>query len=479
MKKFKLDRNTSTRISSLIMSGVLFVSMIGMSGCKSQTPEEESTAIVVLQDDVDLVKKGISDLFPTMNKEVVSNSALIILLDEIAKEDENGKISADVIANFKAKIDADNMMGDFNSFLDTLEQAMIDEQKLISVSNLVIEKDEQILSKIESITSKIINGAKEDIKVNFNLIYTLFVLEDEITYDGLTFDVRELSYSSRAIASAYARTAAYYSRNYISEEEYKSIDNRTNNQNNKAYIKSKLQVLDNEMIEKSEVEINELFTNKYSETKKVVTNKINISDADIKNLVDYINLEYLNSDRVADVDKNNILGEYDDSKVSNTLMVIDAIAQYNMENQKDLILFSNMIVNNYKEMDTGKVDKVLLDYIQFNSIMLLNTTTEKSTSEEIFNNPYFQNIYLYFTKQNFTHKYNAENIVDVNYQDISDGAKFVANEIVLYVINKRPNIKKYSGYEEKVNKNLEESIQYIQNVITGECEKVDVLEFVK
>jgi hypothetical protein len=192
-----------------------------------------------------------------------------------------------------------------------------------------------------------------------------------------------------------------------------------------------------------------------------------------------MNLEYLDSDRVSNKDKNAILGEYTDEKVSATLLTVDAITKYNSANTNSIILFSNLLVNDYKETETGKLDKVTLDYVQFNSIMLLNTTTKESTQKEIYNNLYFRNLYKYFTKQNFTHKYDENTEVTVNYQDVSDGAKLIANEVIIYTLNERPNVLKYDGYKEKVTTNLTETIQYVQNVVTGECEKVELNEFVK
>jgi len=484
MRKFKLDKITSTRLSALALAGMIFVTSISMSGCKNNGNEETTPTTIVVEyenekDLVTLTRTNIKVLFPTMNEDVVNNASIIILLDELAKEDENGKINSNVISNFKAKIDTDNMMSDFNSFLDTVEQSMIESKILVSTSDLVIEKDKEILSKVEAITLNIINGTKEEKKSNFDLIYTLFVNEDEITYDGLTFDVRDLSYSGRAIASAYARTSAYYAKDYITEEEYSKVDNRTNNQNNKAYIKTKLEILANEMDEKSLVDVSKLFSAEYAVTSATIDGKVNLEEENIKNLVNYINLEYLNSDKVSNKDKDSILGEYTDEKVTNTLLTIDAITKYNESNLNKLILFSNLLVNDYKETETGKFDKVTLDYVQFNSVMLLNTTTKESTQKEIYNNLYFQNLYQYFTKQNFTHKYNENNEVTVNYQDVSDGAKLITNEIIIYTLNERSNILGFEGYEEKINTNLTETIQYVQNVVTGECEKVEANEFVK
>ena len=476
MRKFKLDKNTSLKISSLVLAGTLFItSLTGCSNKQEATTEKDPVAVVTtLKDNTE---KGITSLFPTMNNEIVENSSIIILLDDIAKENENGKISADVISNFKAKIDSDNMMDDFNSFLNVLEQTMIQNKSLMVTSNLVSSKDKDILSKIEKITGNIINGSREEVKSNFKLIYTLIVKEDEITFDGLTFDIRDLGYAERAIAGAYARTAAYFAKTYITETEYSRIDARTNDQNNKAYIKTDLEILGNQMEEKSLVDVATLFNNEYASTKGELNGKVNLSDESIKNLVNYINLEYLNSDNVANKDKNTILGEYTDEKVSDVLTSIAAICEYNLKNPKNIVLVSNMLVDEYKKETTGKVDIVMLDYVLFNSYKFLSETNEKTTAEELFNNAYFQNLYQYFRKANFVHDYSADKSVSINYQDVSDGAKFVANQMVYVTLMKRPNIFKYQGYEEKINLNLKESIQYIQNTIMGECAKIDTEKF--
>lgn len=477
MRKFKLDKNLSIRISSLVMAGVLTVSVAsGLTGCK-QKEDSNKAAIVAVQTQNDATRKGIQDLFPTINSEIVDNASLIILLDQIKNENENGKLNADIISKFKAKIDVDNMMDDFNSFLNVLEQSMIEQNKLITVSNLVVDKDGQILSKIEKITLSIIEGDANTKKANYDLIYKLFVEEDEITYDGLTFKVRDLSYSGRAIAATYARTCDTFAKNYVSKSKREKLDARTNDQDNKAYIKTDLEILANQLDEKSLVDVNKEFTSEYNSTKELINGKIDVTDGNIEDLVEYLNLEYLNSDRVATKDKNAVLESYSNEKVTNTLLTVDAITEYNKNNTNNIILLSNLLVNDYENTITGKIDKVVLDYVQFNSIKLLNTSTAETSATELFNNPYFQNLYLYFRGADFTHKYTKDNVVSVNAQDVSEGARFIANEVVNYTLTKRPNIFEYKGYKEKLESNLIESIQYIQNTVTGECGKIDKEKF--
>ena len=143
-----------------------------------------------------------------------------------------------------------------------------------------------------------------------------------------------------------------------------------------------------------------------------------------------------------------------------------------------MIPLSILLVDEYTKTESGKIDKTTLDYIQFNSIYFLTKTDENTTSKQILNNGYFQNIYNYMRKDNFTHDY-KDGSVEVIYHNISEGAKFIGNEVVYYTLNRRPNSFEFVGYEEKIDINLKESIQYLQNTITGECKKAEVKEFVK
>ena len=486
---FKLDKNTSRRISALVLAGFITVSC---AGCKSEkTQNDESlTSIVVLNDgSIDLTKDRLTRLFPELNPDTINNFTLIMLIDSIAKEDENGKIHSDVISQYKNKIDSDNMMSDFNSLLDELEMNMIKDGTVIRISDVLPYEysfDAEALSAIESLTQEAIYFSSgkdvEKLEEIFSKIYDLVVLEKEVNVCGVTFSIRDLGYGNRAVALAYARTIAYYCRNYIDEEKLVEIDNRTNDQNNKAYIKTILEILANEMDEKSEANVQEIFDQKYSSVSKNLEDKLSLNFESIVELVNYVNLKYLNSDKVSKSDKNDILGEYDDSKVSDDILAIDAIHTYNLglsSSDESQFVYSNLLLGEYKNTTSGQIDSTALDYVQYNSIMLLKTVSESSDFNTIFNNPYFQNIYKYFTKQNFSHTYGNGEQVNINWQDISDGTNFVCYEIIRFTLSKLPNIDYLDNFNEIAIENLSQSIQYIQNTIMGECEKVDIKEFVK
>ena len=478
LKLYKLKNN----LTAWALMGTLSLTAIGLSGCnKKQETALVQQATSAEELAVNTLKQNIKTLFPEMSEEVIDDTSLILLLNILAKENENGKISADVISKFKSKIDSDNMMDNFNAFLSQLENGMIKENKIISMSNALsqeLNNDKVILSHIEKIVEDIKNTTdKKVINAEIEKLTVLFVEEDELEIDGFRFEIRDLTNGSRALTQAYARTALYFARNYVTEEQAQRIDNRTNNQNNKAYIKTDLEILGNQMDEVSEIDVVGAFNNHYLVVENYIDTKVDLSQGDEKDLINYLNLKYLASDKVSTKDKNTILNGYEEEKVSDVILSIDAINTYNINNQNDIITFSNLLVGDYKNTQMGQIDKVSLDFVQYNSIMLLNTVKENSTFSEIFNNPYFQNLKLYIMRNDFTHKYNTEDIT-VQHEQISGGANFINNEVILYTLNKLPQ-KGLESFVELAESNLEGSIQYVQNIVTGECEKAELEEFVK
>ena len=484
MKNLDLYNNIKTRFTALALVATMIGSTaIGLTGCKK---EEENLTPETLQTLVDDTKKRVDTTLPEVNDEMVDNATIMLLLSLLAKEDENGKISSDVISNYVSNIEADDMISEFNSFLDIVEQKAILDSEVEKLSFVLpdeLNNDKIILANIESILENIIKYSKEDNKElvvkEYNKLYTLFVEEKSIKENGTEFEIRNLTNSSRAVANMYAETANYYSRNFISKEKYNNMDERTNDQNNKAYIKSTLEILDNEMEEKSEVDVISLFEEKYSSVKTLLEGKVKLSENAIIDLVNYINLDYLNSNKVSKQDMNTIVGEYTDDRLSTIISAVNEINKYNIENQTNMISYSMFLVDEHLKTDTGKADKEALDFVQYNSIMFINKNKAKSSDADL----YFDNVYKYFTKQDFTHIRADENNKEIKnqvlWQDISDGVNFVNYQIIFTAINKLPNSEVKDSYISVVQQNFGQSIQSIQNTITGECKKVDVKEYVK
>ena len=116
--------------------------------------------------------------------------------------------------------------------------------------------------------------------------------------------------------------------------------------------------------------------------------------------------------------------------------------------------------------------------MQYNIYMFLKTTNENSTEYEIYNNVYFKNLNDFICNRAFTHE-TEDGKVSVRYQDISDGIKLISHEMIRYALSLRTNLYNLEGYETKVSSNLEAAIRYIITVITGECGKVDIKNYVK
>lgn len=88
------------------------------------------------------------------------------------------------------------------------------------------------------------------------------------------------------------------------------------------------------------------------------------------------------------------------------------------------------------------VDSVAQDFVLYNSCMLLETIKENITIEELNSNPFFKNIYLYLSKQNFNYEYyTSTNKININipWNDISNDVNFINFDIILYTLKKLPN----------------------------------------
>lgn len=492
-KKGSKKNNKAVGLTSILLAVVMMGSGLGLTGCKNENQKNKNsddTSITYQKEDdmIETLKSELKKIAPEMTDEKLTDTALILTLNLIAQENENGKIRSDIMDYFKNKVDADSMMDNFNSFEDVIETNMITEDKFVSVSTALpeeLKEDKEILGYIENISKNVmdasLNGDKETVNSEFNKIYTLFVDEDKLTVDGTEFEVRDLNYSIRSVAEAYARCAAYYGRNYVKEDKLKAVDKRTNAQNNKAYIKEILSIMANNIDEVSDTDVIGEFNYKYTAFEKLLNGKINTSAGNQKDLVNYLNLKYLEGTHVSLKDKKSILNDYDEKQVDDTILAIDAISKYNETHYTDGIIFSDLLIEDYLNTDTGKIDKVALDYIQYNSNELLKDKENIKDFTTILENSYFKNIYRYFTKQDLTHEYpGSDEKINFAWQDISEGVNFVNSEIIIYTLKQFPHLKEdfeNYGFIKQTQANLTESVQYAQNVITGECQKADSKDY--
>lgn len=490
------------KVLSLAMAGVTLVSTATFTSCgKKNNVEDEKNSVSAsfdLEEEmVDSTMNKIKELDVNINEDIVAkDSALLLLLSELAKEDENGKISSETMAHFKNVINEENMIDNYDVLLNKIENSMLDD-KFISIASVLPESlsiEKRILSHIENIALNAINN-KNDKRIvldSFDKMYTLFVEEKRVD----DFEVRDLPYSLRSAASAYAREVNYLARYYASEQKRSELDERTNDQNAKVYMINILGKVSNQMAEESlDKELVERFNLMYTAFNNQINSIIKSSSESNKELVNYINLEYLTSEEVSTKDRNTLVGEYDEVKVRNTFDLIDAITKYNSNefsknNDKASIFGLEKLLINGKEQDA-----IALKFIQSNSYMLLDSINENVTYEDLMTNPYFDNLTKYITKledngtKNFVHTYketNGEVITQViSYQNISDGVHFVCDEIVRYtldLVKSYKNIKNnevFGTYYDQAIRNSINSIQYLQNTIYGECEKVDAKEYFK
>ena len=496
-------KEIKNRIASFaLVFTMLGSTAVGLTGCENnkQKAESSSTSKVYtvenpipmdsdsktlnpdIKTKVNFTYSKIEEMLPELNNEVKYDSSIMLLLDVIAKKDENGKISADLIEQLKSRVDVDSIINNFDILLDTVQKKIIIDEKVYRISSTLPEDlsaDKEILVKLEDLLQNIIeyskSSNKEELLNEFDKAYLLFVEEEEVEIYGSKFEIRDLGNTNRAVANNYGEAIAYYSRNYITDEQYKKMDERLNDQNNKAYIKTTGEILSNQVQEKSEIDVISELNEKCDEVKSELNGKVDVDEEAVEDLVNYANIKYLVSDKVATKDFNEIFRDFDSSDITDVLLLIDEMYEYNLNNNNDMVPFSDLLIDEYLKTGFGNTDKVALDFVLSNSIRLIKEKKTDVSYEELNRSPYFSNLYLYFTQQNFVHKYkDGEHYI--NFQEISEGAHLINYEIILKVLYKYNIISEndYYNYMDISKEHLQEAIQYLQNKIMGECERYEL-----
>ena len=500
-------KNMYKRVVSVAMAGFTLVSAATYTACTKKPSVDATTPTIGVDTEkdnsfkyeeemVDSTIAKINELDLNFDKEVVvKDAALLLLLSEIAKKDENDKISSDVMAHFKNVVNEQNMMNNYDDFLDKIENAMIIDEKFISVSSVLPDnmlKEKNILGTIEHIAEYALQNRndKQAVLDSFDKMYTLFVDEKEV--DGVKKGY--LPYSLQSAASSYAREVNDLARYWASEGKRADLDSHTNDQRSKSDIINILGKISNQMEDVSlDKQIVERFNHLYSSFNEKITPYITSNIEAESQLINYINLDYLTSEDVAPKDRKELVGEYDEEIVRNVLDLIDAISKRNADayaiNGESANIFGleKLLIN------ANEQDVLAIRFVQSNSYMLLSSIDENVTLDSLFGDKehptYFDKLVWYTTKTpEFEHSYRKgdKDVVKetISYQNISKGVRFVCDEIVRYtfsILKGKQHLTEdqiFSNYYDQSERNVVDSIKYIQNNI-GECTNVDAKEYIR
>ena len=380
--------------------------------------------------------------FDELSEDVTYDSSIVLLMDLIEPKNESGKIGSENMSKLKNKIDPDTMINQYYAMLSTLENKIIVDGEFVYTDELLpeeLEAEANMLREIENISKNVMDASKENnadkVKEEYSKMEKLFVGEERIENNGVEIFIRDLGYSRRMLSQEYAKVALYYARNYITEEQINKMDSRTDAQSSLPYIKEFLTVVSNTMVEKSYNNVSAEFNGKYREISEKLDGKVTLDSYIQENLVNYANLDYLNSDLVSTKDRNDILKEFEEKELKDTMLAVDAIVTYNVTNQNDLVVLSDLLVDSKVSVTSaGKTDALALNALEFNTMMSLNTIDGVDSYQSLIANPYFNVIYKYVTKQNFEYKHydhsNNEITDTIVFQEISASSRFIIDEMV-------------------------------------------------
>ena len=118
-KKGSKKNNKAVGLASILLSLVMVGSGLSLTGCankeKKDTKDNSSSLSYQTENDmISTLKNELKKIAPEFSDEKLTDTALILTLNLIAKENENGKVRSDIMDYFKNKVDSDSMMDNFN-----------------------------------------------------------------------------------------------------------------------------------------------------------------------------------------------------------------------------------------------------------------------------------------------------------------------------------------------------------------------------
>ena len=471
MIKFqKVNKDLKKRIAAVSLSLVSLVGVFTFSSCKKEVTEEVENYEEV-ENNIDKIRDNIKGKISNMSLVDAYNAAIILDMNEIVKRDSNDKYNADIMSKLTKNMEPDALIDSYCAVLDNIENEITINGNNVRFSEVLPEtysKEKEILSKLEDLVLDSLSQSKETSVKIFEIVYDLFVLDKIVEVRGTTFATRDLSPQFRALTNHYAKAMAYNARNFIDDKKYEEVINSTNGDDWKSQIFTELSVLDNQMQEESKVDAVKIFNNKYTQVKNLLNQVMQVNDNEVKALVNYLNIDYLNMDEVSYSDKLSILGDYSDESVSLAIDLIDRIMEYNKNNLNSMVAFSKFLVDEYKAKDKGEISSLALDNILYSSLKLYDETREDVKFSDVYLNPNFKELEKYLTKQDT--KYSVSNKEhDIDFQSIGNGANFVNFVVILNEFNYSLNIKELDSYKELAQDGLKQEISFIRNYVYGEC----------
>lgn len=498
MKKFKLYKDLSIRLSALSLAGIITV--MGFGGCKEK--KQEDTNEVILTNDqlinneidklTDLLNSKLDDKF-YLNSDDQKSSIVLLNLDYIvsnATYDENGQLCETALDHIYPRgINTKKELNDLNTFLSKYREytrLLTSKEEFINLSDYaLLENDKLIIQELENMIKELIilknKGSKEEINKLFDKISSFFVNEGTLNINGKEYKKSDLSNGFRKGSEVFGTIASSMTHEYVEEEKRAKLDDKLNTSDSiyqlevllEVFANSKQNVIntminnqDTYILSDSDYDMINSFNSKYDEVLNSIKGKINLTNDEISSLVQIANIDYLASDKVTSGAMKTIITNDFEVIINNARSAQEKIEVYNKNHQNDLYTYENLFVDDVE----NTVNITAIKGNIYSAINLLNDVDSNSTYSDIYNNSYFQFLELYNGYSSEV-TINSKDGSKITKNDTGYGTRFITNNIARIALESLPV--KFDSTINLVNDDLDELsvIPKIQSLMEDKCSK--------
>lgn len=488
--------NYRKTIAKVLCGFTLLTTSATITSCSKKNDNSSNSIVednqdIIMKDKIDYLSNGLSNDIQNkffLNSDDVESVLTILNIDYICKNasyDLDGEVVSSALdLIYPNGLNTKKELNDINTFLSKYREyteSLKNVDEFLRISNYsLLEQDKIILSELENKTINLINlinsnGSKEEIEKLYNEVHSFYVNEGLLIINEKEYKKEDLSNGASKCSEVFGNIFSSITRNHISYEKREELSNKLRTTNSLYQIQVLLEVFGNNksnvvnmmvnnedtyILDESDVEMINLFTNKTNDVLNNLKNKVNVTNEEVASIVQIANLDYLVSDNVSAGAMKSIITSDFETLIRNGKSFIEKVEKYNKENQTNLYIYDDLFV-----LDEENDINITAIKGHIKSVLsLYNSINENSLNLDIYNNINYKFIELY-------NLYSSEaNVNGITKNDTGYGTRFITNNIsriALESLGKDLEILKAVNEE-----NSDLAIYPIMNsMIDGKCSK--------
>lgn len=443
--------------TKLIATGLSFIMMGSMVGCQKQETKKETETPKTTQSTIDTMYKNVNNEIKvntadesfTITQEEEKAFATLINMDYISAEIVNNETALSKL--YPNGMTLDKFISNYERFIDAYREYTLnlkDSNKFILLGEYLIDettKDYFAFKYIENMIKSDINlknqkettidELKEAFNAHYEILYKFYNGEKEIKLTtGDLVKVTDLSYGAQMVIEEYGKIFSVLSKDYLDTEKRENLDNVLDAHNSKShvennFIKSTKKDANEDtnigIIGEADQEKVEAFNKTVDSVTVQLDEQIKATQAEIKSVVIVSNIEYFDPTTLEILVKDTA-SDFDEVML-NSKSLLKKVAINNIVNFAPYILETKTIKN--KELTQSEIDTIGTIGTEKAIQSIGKTRIEKETFDENKTVDYLVRFLALDPKAVYTYK-DGEKTVNVDYNTLSEGAKFVTYSLI-------------------------------------------------